>query len=87
MNIKQENFCVYRAYGRIGNVYYAQNDLAKAESAYAEALSETHVPEIRKKLDALRKRKKEEELQAYLDPEKAEESRQEGNEFFKNGKL
>lgn len=76
-----------RAYGRIGNVYFAQKEYTKALNSYNDSLSETQTPAIRKKRDETKKILKEIEAQEYLDPEKAEEERQKGNELFKNGNI
>lgn len=50
-------------------------------------MSEHRTPEVKTVLSDLEKKIKEEEKKAYVDPDKAEEAKEKGNELFKNGKL
>ena len=48
-------------------------------------MSEHRTPELKALLSDVDKRLKEAEKKAYIDPVKAEDGNQKGNEFFKNG--
>jgi len=71
---------------RIGNVYFKQKEYQKAVVFLKDSLSEHRSDDVLKKLKQTEKIIKEEERKANLDPEKAEEHREEGNKYFKNGK-
>lgn len=49
-------------------------------------MSEHRTPEVKALLSEVEKRIKDEEKKAYIDPAKAEEAKEKGNELFKNGK-
>lgn len=49
-------------------------------------MSEHRTPEIRTLLSDVEKMIKEEERKAYIDPVKAEEEKEKGNELFKKGR-
>ena len=78
---------VAKAFARIGNAYKAQGKLAEAIRAYEDSLMEDRTPDVEKRLKQTVAAKKKAETEAYVDPEKAEEARQEGNELFKAGKF
>lgn len=48
-------------------------------------MSEHRTPEVKTVLSDLEKKIKDEEKKAYVDPDKAEEAKEKGNELFKNG--
>lgn len=48
-------------------------------------MSEHRTPEVRSIISELEKIIKEEERKAYIDPVKAEEAKEKGNDFFNNG--
>lgn len=48
-------------------------------------MSEHRTPEIRTMLSDMDKKIKETEAKAYIDPVKAEEAKEKGNELFKKG--
>src|SRR5690606_5806415 len=73
-----------RAFGRIGTAYQKQGDLANAVEYYQRSLTEHRTPDILTKLRAAEKAKIEAEKQAYIDPAKAEEAREQGNQYFKD---
>lgn len=50
---------------------------------YSKSLTEHRTPDILTKLREAEKAKAEADKQAYIDPEKAEAAREEGNTFFK----
>lgn len=60
-------------------------DLYSAKTAYEKSMSEFRTPEIKALLSEVEKKIKEEERKAYIDPVKAEEEKEKGNELFKNG--
>lgn len=59
--------------------------LNSAKTAYEKSMSEFRTPEIKALLSNVEKKIKEEERKAYIDPVKAEEEKEKGNELFKNG--
>ncbi|KAF3764273.1 TPR-like protein [Cryphonectria parasitica EP155] len=74
---------IAKAYSRIGTAYEKQGDLEKAIEYYNMSLREHRTPETLNKLRAAEKRKLEEAKTALIDPEKAEEARLKGNDYFK----
>lgn len=58
-------------------------DLAKAIEYFQRSLTEHRTPDILTKLRTAEKAKIEADRKAYIDPEKAEQAREEGNKFFK----
>lgn len=69
----------------MGSAYQRQNDLPNAIKFYSKSLTEHRTPDILTKLREAEKTKAEADKQAYIDPEKAEAARGEGNEAFKAG--
>merc|ERR1719152_583414 len=74
---------VAKSFARIGNAYKAMDKLDEAKRAYEDSLMEDRVEDVEKRLKNLQKEMKKRETEAYVNPEEAEEARQEGNEFFK----
>lgn len=74
---------VAKAFGRIGTAYQKMGDLPKAIEYYQHSLTEHRTPEVLAKLRAAEKQQIEAERLSYIDPEKAEEAREEGNRLFK----
>lgn len=74
---------IAKAYARIGSAYEKQGDLDKAIEFFNMSLREHRTPETLNKLRAAEKKKTENVRNALINPEKAEESRIQGNEFFK----
>jgi stress-induced-phosphoprotein 1 len=72
-----------RAFGRIGTSYEKLNDLPNAINNYQHSLTEHRTPEILAKLRAAEKAKIESDRTAYIDPAKADEARELGNQKFK----
>ncbi|KAF8455844.1 heat shock protein STI1 [Terfezia claveryi] len=64
---------IAKAFGRIGNAYQKLGDLPNAIEYYQRSLTEHRTPDVLAKLRA----------KAYIDPEKAEQAREEGNKYFK----
>ncbi|KAK3651000.1 Hsp90 cochaperone, partial [Elasticomyces elasticus] len=75
---------IAKAFGRIGSAYEKQGDMANAVDNYQRSLTEHRTPDILAKLRAAEKAKDKAEKDAYLDPEKAEEARELGNQKFKD---
>lgn len=75
---------VAKAFGRMGSAYEKQGDLANAVEYYNRSLTEHRTPEILAKLRAAEKAKILADKNAYVDPAKAEEARELGNQKFKD---
>ncbi|KAJ1519420.1 hypothetical protein ONE63_004712 [Megalurothrips usitatus] len=76
---------IAKAFSRIGNAYKKLEDYSNAKVYYEKSMSEHRTPEIRSLLSDVDKKIKELEAKAYIDPTKAEEAKERGNELFKNG--
>jgi stress-induced-phosphoprotein 1 len=74
---------IAKSLARIGSAYEKQGDLEKAVEYYQRSLREHRTPEVLNKLRAAEKSKVEAAKAAYIDPEKAEQAREEGNKKFK----
>ncbi|KAK7606122.1 hypothetical protein JOL62DRAFT_511319 [Phyllosticta paracitricarpa] len=74
---------IAKAFGRIGTAYEKKGDLANAIEYYNRSLTEHRTPDILSKLRAAEKAKIKAEKEAYVDPQKAEEARELGNQKFK----
>jgi len=72
---------------RIGTMWHQRKDYEKALQHYSQSLIEFRDATIVRKVSQIEKIIKEEAKKAYLDDEKAEIARQEGNEKFKNGEF
>ena len=72
-----------RAFGRIGSAYNKLDDLENAIKFYSKSLTEHRTPDILTKLRLAEKAKTEADRTAYIDPQKAEAAREEGNTAFK----
>ncbi|SCW01250.1 LAFE_0D08438g1_1 [Lachancea fermentati] len=76
---------IAKSFARIGNSYHKLNDLKQAIDYYQKSLTEHRTPEILTKLRNCEKELKVQEVEAYIDPEKAEEARLQGKEYFTKG--
>ncbi|KAH0613497.1 uncharacterized protein H6S33_005383 [Morchella sextelata] len=74
---------IAKAFGRIGTAYQKQGDLTKAIEYYNRSLTEHRTPDVLGKLRAAEKAKIDFERESYIDPEKADQAREEGNACFK----
>ncbi|KAI1128771.1 hypothetical protein F5Y10DRAFT_239862 [Nemania abortiva] len=74
---------IAKSYARIGSAYEKMGDLASAVENYQKSLTEHRTPDTVNKLRAAERKKIEAAKQAYVDPAKAEEAREEGNKKFK----
>lgn len=76
---------IAKALGRLGTTYQKRGDLVKAIDYYQRSLTEHRTPDILSRLKDAEKSKELQDREAYIDPDKAEESRVKGNELFKSG--
>jgi stress-induced-phosphoprotein 1 len=74
---------ISKSYARIGSAYEKKGDLEQAITNYNRSLTEHRTPDVLAKLRAAEKNKVASAKQAYIDPAKAEEAREEGNKKFK----
>jgi stress-induced-phosphoprotein 1 len=74
---------IAKSYARVGSAYEKLGDLPTAIENYQKSLTEHRTPDVVNKLRAAEKNKIESARQAYIDPVKAEEAREEGNTKFK----
>ena len=87
VNCKRVSFSFARAYARIGNVQLKRKNYEEAINFYQQSLAEHKIPDNAKKLQQAKRLLEEQKKKEYLDPDKAEDARQEGNELFKQGLL
>lgn len=76
---------ISKALSRIGNAYKKLEKWKIAKTYYEKSLSEYRTPEVKTLLSEIEKKIKEEERKAYVDPARAEEEKELGNELFKKG--
>lgn len=76
---------ISKALSRIGNAHKKLEHWKLARTFYEKSLSEYRTPEVKTLLSEIEKKIKEEELKAYVDPAKAEEEKEMGNDYFKKG--
>lgn len=76
---------IAKSFARMGNAYHKLGDLKKAIEYYQKSLTEHRTPDILTKLRNTEKELKQKEAEAYMDPEKAEEARLQGKEYFTKG--
>ncbi|EGV61426.1 TPR-like protein [Yamadazyma tenuis ATCC 10573] len=76
---------IAKAFARLGNIYLKQDDLNEAVKYFDKSLTEHRTPEVLNKLRSTQKEIKIKEIQSYVNPEKAEEARLEGKEYFTKG--
>jgi tetratricopeptide (TPR) repeat protein len=76
---------IAKAFTRIGHSYKKQNNWKQAKIYYEKSMSEHRTPEIKTLLSEVEKKIKEEERKAYIDPAKAEEEKELGNQKFREG--
>ncbi|XP_023949750.1 stress-induced-phosphoprotein 1 [Bicyclus anynana] len=76
---------IAKAFTRIGNAYKKMEQWKLAKTYFEKSMSEHRTPEIKTLLSEVEKKIVEEERKAYVDPVKAEQEKELGNEFFKKG--
>ncbi|RLV95137.1 Heat shock protein STI1 [Spathaspora sp. JA1] len=76
---------VAKSFARLGNTYLKKDDLENAVKYFDKSLTEHRTPEVLNKLRGTQREIKVREANSYIDPEKAEEARLQGKEFFTKG--
>ncbi|XP_052755021.1 stress-induced-phosphoprotein 1 [Galleria mellonella] len=76
---------IAKAFTRIGNAYKKMEQWKLAKTYYEKSMSEHRTPEIKTLLSEVEKKIVEEEKKAYVDPVKAEQEKELGNDYFKKG--
>jgi len=76
---------ISKAFTRIATAHRRLGEYNLAKVFYEKSLSEHRTPETRAMLAEIDKIIKEEERKSYIDPEKAEEEKEKGNQLFKGG--
>ncbi|KAL0121072.1 hypothetical protein PUN28_008653 [Cardiocondyla obscurior] len=76
---------IAKAFTRIGHAYKKMENWKQAKVYYEKSMSEHRTPEIKTLLSDIDKIIKEEERKAYVDPVKAEEEKELGNQKYKDG--
>ncbi|GBO98647.1 hypothetical protein EVAR_180_1 [Eumeta japonica] len=76
---------IAKAFTRIGNAYKKMEQWKLAKTYFEKSMSEHRTPEIKTLLSEVEKKIVEEEKKAYVDPVKAEQEKELGNDFFKKG--
>lgn len=77
---------IAKAFFRLGNIYAAQHRLDDAIEAYNKSQVEDYSDKTKSALKKIEQLKKVEDAKAYINPEKSEEHKLKGNEFFAAGK-
>jgi len=77
---------VAKVYVRMASIYEKQKDFPQAKEHYQKALTEDNNRHTRNALRELERAEEKHQKESYLDPAKAEEHREKGNEFFKANK-
>ncbi|XP_050668690.1 stress-induced-phosphoprotein 1 [Leptidea sinapis] len=89
IEIGRENRADYKliakAFTRIGNAYKKLEQWKLAKTYFEKSMSEHRTPEIKTLLSEVEKKIVEEEKKAYIDPVKAEQEKELGNDYFKKG--
>lgn len=75
---------IAKSFARIGNAYHKLGDLKKSIEFYQKSLTEHRNADVLNKLRNAEKELKKQEAEKYIDPEKAEEARLQGKEYFSN---
>ncbi|PZC71094.1 hypothetical protein B5X24_HaOG214137 [Helicoverpa armigera] len=76
---------IAKAFTRIGNAYKKMEQWKLAKTYFEKSMSEHRTPEIKTLLSEVERRIVEEEKKAYVDPVKAEQEKELGNDYFKKG--
>lgn len=76
---------IAKAFARLGTIYLKQDNLPEAVKYFDKSLTEHRTPDVLNKLRSTQKEMKVREAQSFIDPEKAEEARLRGKDFFSKG--
>ncbi|CAX41533.1 heat shock protein, putative [Candida dubliniensis CD36] len=76
---------IAKSFARLGNIYLKKDELPEAVKNFEKSLTEHRTPDVLNKLRSTQREIKTRELNAYIDPEKAEEARLQGKEYFTKG--
>lgn len=76
---------IAKSFARIGNCHLKKDDLENAAKFFDKSLTEHRTPDVLSKLRNTQKEIKVREAKSYINPEKAEEARLEGKEYFTKG--
>lgn len=76
---------IAKSFTRIGNSHKKLGNLAAAKTSYEKAMSEHRTPEVKTLLSEVESMIREAERKAYIDPARAEEEKELGNQLFKKG--
>lgn len=89
VDIGRENRADYqliaKPIARLGHVHLKRKNYTKAIEELERSLSEHRAEAVVREVAKIKKMMEDEKKKAYLDPEKAEQEREEGNKFFKGG--
>lgn len=76
---------IAKSFARLGNCFLKKDDLELAAKYFDKSLTEHRTPDVLAKLRSTQKEIKVREAALYIDPEKAEEARLLGKEYFTKG--
>lgn len=76
---------IAKSFARLGNCYLQKDDLVLAVKFFDKSLTEHRTPAVLNKLRQTQRDIKVREAQEYINPEKAEEARLEGKDYFTKG--
>ncbi|EEQ38241.1 putative heat shock protein [Clavispora lusitaniae] len=76
---------IAKSFARLGNCFLKKDDLESAAKYFDKSLTEHRTPDVLAKLRSTQKEIKVREAASYIDPEKAEEARLLGKEYFTKG--
>lgn len=76
---------IAKSFARMGSSYLKLDDLHKAKDCFERSLTEHRTPDTLNKLRSTEKLIKTRDAELYVDPEKAEEARIQGRDYFQAG--
>ncbi|KAI5964164.1 STI1 [Candida pseudojiufengensis] len=81
-DIRADYKLIAKSFARLGSIYLKKDDLENAVKYFDKSLTEHRTPDVLSKLRSTQREIKLREAKAYINPEKAEEARLEGKEYF-----